>query len=128
MRTDATNEIFVIPAPNKLTFNTAMLLAAACCIPAILSLVFTWDKIMEINWKRRTGVNEDANLNELIEGTNGATVGRMKGVNGKVRFFMTVIEVPLFAAAVLAILVLGELNFFSDQVRYQTEPMASIGT
>ncbi|KAF2730615.1 hypothetical protein EJ04DRAFT_36890 [Polyplosphaeria fusca] len=128
MRTGATNEIFVIPAPSKLTFNTGMLLAAACCIPAILSLIFTWDKILEINWKKRSGnANDDAHLSELIEGTNGATVGRMKGVDGKIRYFLSVIEIPLFAAAVLAILILGETNFFSDQVRYQTEPMASIG-
>src|SRR6186713_2710023 len=45
MRNGPSNNIYVIPAPNRLSFNTAMLIAAACCIPAILSLIFTAFKI-----------------------------------------------------------------------------------
>jgi hypothetical protein len=33
LRGGAANEIFVIPIPHRLTFNTAMLLAAGFCIP-----------------------------------------------------------------------------------------------
>jgi hypothetical protein len=51
MRQRAQNNIYVVPAPEKLTFGTATLLAAACCIPAILSLVSMWNKILEINCK-----------------------------------------------------------------------------
>lgn len=61
------------------------------------------------------------------EGTNGATVESMKGVNSLIRRFLSVVEVPVFGAAVLAILIMGEMNFFTTQVRYQTEPIASIG-
>ena len=61
------------------------------------------------------------------EGTNGATVESMKGVNSLIRRFLSVVEVPVFGAAVLAILILGEMNFFTKQVRYETEPIASIG-
>jgi hypothetical protein len=125
MRGGSANNIYVIPAPHKLSFNTAMLLAAACCIPAILSMIFMWIKILEINWKTRFG---DGELDDTIQGTNGATVGNMRGVNSMVRLFLSVIEIPLFSAAVLAILAIGETNFFSSPVRYQTEPMASIGT
>ena len=118
----------MIPVPDVLNFGTATLLAAACCIPAILSMVSMWNKILEINWKRRWGDNEsEERLDEQIEGTNGATVGRMRHVNGVIRMFLSAIEAPLFIAAVLAILIVGELNFFSDQVYYETEPMASIG-
>ncbi|KAJ2904765.1 hypothetical protein MKZ38_007273 [Zalerion maritima] len=124
MRRGAADDIYVIPAPTKLTFNTATLLAAACCIPAVLSLVSMWYKILEINWKSRFG---PPSLDETIEGTNGATVGKMKGVNEGIRFFLSVIEVPVFCGAVLAILVIGEMNFFSTQVFYQTEPIQSIG-
>jgi hypothetical protein len=124
MRGGSANNIYVIPAPHKLSFNTAMLLAAACCIPAILSMIFMWIKILEINWNTRFG---DSEVNATIQGTNGATVGNMRGVNSMVRLFLSVIEIPLFSAAVLAILVIGETNFFSSAVRYQTEPMASIG-
>ena len=52
----------------------------------------------------------------------------MKGVNSLIRRFLSVVEVPVFGAAVLAILILGEMNFFTKQVRYETEPIASIGT
>lgn len=51
----------------------------------------------------------------------------MKGVNSLIRRFLSVVEVPVFGAAVLAILIIGEMNFFTKQVRYQTEPIASIG-
>ncbi|KAI1141142.1 hypothetical protein F5Y05DRAFT_376501 [Hypoxylon sp. FL0543] len=124
LRQYSTNEIFVIPAPHVLAFNAATLLAAACCIPAVLSLVSMWNKILEINWKTTFGQGDG---NQLIEGTNGATVEGMTKVNGMVRLFLSTIEVPVFSAAVLAILSFGEKNFFSDEVSWQTEPMTSIG-
>ncbi|KAI0006590.1 hypothetical protein F4779DRAFT_556070 [Xylariaceae sp. FL0662B] len=127
MRKDAVNEIFVIPAPHRLTFSAGMLLAAACCIPAVLSLVSTWNKILEISWKTRFGNKDDERMHEPIEGTNGATMSKMSGVNDAVRMFLSTVEVPVFAAAILAILIVGELNFNSYQVRYQTEPITSVG-
>lgn len=124
LRDGANSEIFVIPAPRMLTFNASMLLAAGLCIPAILSLIFTWDKILEINWKRRRQAEED--LNVPVEGAN-VTVGELKGINNVVRTFLSVVEVPLFGGAVTAILIIGEVNFFSKQVRYQNEPITSVG-
>lgn len=128
LRGGAQNNIYVIPAPDKLTFGTATILSAGCCIPAILYLVFMWNKILEINWKTRFG-DRDGNetADEPIEGTNGATVEKMKGVNSLINLFLSAVEIPVFGAAVLAILILGERNFWSHQVRYQTEPIASIG-
>ncbi|KAF2127904.1 hypothetical protein P153DRAFT_342858 [Dothidotthia symphoricarpi CBS 119687] len=123
MRGGAASNVYVIPVPDRLTFNAAMLLAAGFCIPAILSLIFTWDKILEINWKRRSEADE---LDEPIEGAN-VTVGEMRGINNMVRLFLSVVEVPVFGGAVLAILCIGEANFFSEQVMWQTEPMASVG-
>ncbi|GFF28719.1 hypothetical protein IFM58399_02067 [Aspergillus lentulus] len=128
MRQGSANDIYVIPVPEKLTFGAATLLAAACCIPAILSLASMWNKILEINWTRRFG-NPDRNKkqDEVIEGTNGATLGTMNKVNEMIRSFLSVVEVPIFGAAVLVIILIGEMNFFSDQVRYQTERIESIG-
>jgi len=126
MRGGSANNIYVIPSPTVIAFGTATLMAAGCCIPAILSMMFMWGKILEINWKARFGNRAD--MDQLIEGTNGATVGTMKGINDMVRFFLSVVEIPVFGGLVLAILVLGEKNFFSDQVRYQTEPMFAVGT
>ncbi|KAI0837940.1 hypothetical protein F5Y06DRAFT_269416 [Hypoxylon sp. FL0890] len=124
LRQYSTNEIFVIPAPHVLAFNAATLLAAACCIPAVLSLISMWNKILEINWKITFGQGDG---NQLIEGTNGATVEGMTKVNSMIRLFLSTIEVPVFSAAVLAILIFGERNFFSPEVSWQTEPMTSIG-
>ncbi|PGH28069.1 hypothetical protein AJ80_00325 [Polytolypa hystricis UAMH7299] len=129
LREGSANEIYVIPAPDKLTFGTATLIAAACCIPAILSLAFMWTKILELNWKMRFSdeYGDEARIDEPIEGTNGATVGMMGRVNGLIRLFLSVVEIPVFSAAVLAILIMGERNFFSSQVNYQTEPITTIG-
>ncbi|KAF1914295.1 hypothetical protein BDU57DRAFT_557965 [Ampelomyces quisqualis] len=123
LRGGAASEVFVIPVPQRLTFNAAMLLAAGFCIPAILSLIFTWDKILEINWKRR---RQAENSHEPVEGAN-VTVGELKGINNVVRMFLSVVEIPVFSGAVIAILGIGEANFWSHQVSYQTEPMASVG-
>lgn len=51
----------------------------------------------------------------------------MKGIAARIRSWLTLIEIPVFVAAVLAILVKGEMNFFSKPVNYQTEPITSIG-
>jgi hypothetical protein len=127
MRGGSQDNIFVIPTPDKLTFGTATLLSSACCIPAILYLVFMWFKILEINWNIRWGNRDETRLDEVIEGTNGATVGTMKGINTLVSQLLSAIEVPLFGAAVLLIVIFGERNFFSTQVQYQSEPIKSIG-
>ncbi|KID75629.1 hypothetical protein MBR_04880, partial [Metarhizium brunneum ARSEF 3297] len=129
MRGGAANNKYVIPAPDKLTFGTATLLSAACCVHAILWLASMMDKILEINFKSRFGFgpNTDLRLDKPIQGTNGATVGKMNRVNETIRIFISVAIVPIFAGAGLAILIIGETNFFSRQVRYENEPMASIG-
>ncbi|CAO2658005.1 Nn.00g072650.m01.CDS01 [Neocucurbitaria sp. VM-36] len=123
LRGGAAANVNVIPVPKILTFNALMLLSAGFCIPAILSLIFTWDKILEINWKRR---RDTERLDERIEGAN-ITVGEMKGINRVVRLFLSVVEIPLFGGVILTIIGIGEANFFSPQVNYDTEPMGSIG-
>ncbi|KAL1959057.1 hypothetical protein VTO42DRAFT_3298 [Malbranchea cinnamomea] len=129
LRGGAANDIHVIPAPDKLTFGTATLLAAACCVPAILSLIFVWAKILELNWKMRFGEGDGGNErnDELTEDTHGAIVKKVDQVNALIRRLLSVVEVPVFGAAVLAIVIMGERNFFSPQVKYQTEPLAAIG-
>jgi len=125
-RSGSANNIYVIPAPFIITFGTGTLLAAACCIPAILSLISMWNKILEINWKTHFRQREE-HVDEPIEGTNGATLSKMRGINNMIKFSLSVVEVPVFGMAVLALLVVGEMNFFSPPVIYQTEQIASIG-
>ena len=53
LRGGSANNIYVIPAPNKLKSHTATLLAAASCVPAIFLLISNWNKICEINRKAK---------------------------------------------------------------------------
>jgi hypothetical protein len=131
MRGGPNSNIYVIPAPQILDVGTATLLSAACCVQAILWLVSMLDKILDIKWKLQSGEahGQGGQANdEPIEGTNGATKDSMKGVNARVKFFLNMAVVPVFGGILLAILIIGERNFFSPQIRYQNEPMASVGT
>ncbi|TKA79743.1 hypothetical protein B0A55_04362 [Friedmanniomyces simplex] len=116
MREGSGNNIYVIPAPSALTFNAATLLAAACCIPAVLLLVVMWMQILETIWKKSNN-----------NGDGQESIRRAKRTTRVLRLFRKYCEVPLWAAAVLAIMITGERNLFSPPVRYQTEPMASVG-
>ncbi|RFU81955.1 transferase family III [Trichoderma arundinaceum] len=118
----------ILAAPTMLTFGTATLLAAACCVHAIVWMASMTEKVFESNWKSRFGIStDDTQADEPISGTNGATKGTMKGVNDMVRFFLSVAAVPVFGGAGLVILIVGEINFFSGPVSYQVEPLASVG-
>lgn len=122
IRSGSTNNIYVIPAPSFLNFGVATLLAAATCIPAVLMLISIWNNLHEMSWKERFGESD-----MLIEGTNGATAAHMRQVDSSRRAFLSVFEIPIYLGIALAILVIGERNFFSRQVYYQTEPMSSVG-
>ncbi|KAJ5320386.1 hypothetical protein N7508_000669 [Penicillium antarcticum] len=127
LRQGSADNIYVVPTPSQLTFNTTTLLAAGCCVPAILQLVSMWIKIMDANWEKFSRGEKKKKPEEPIEGTNGATLSHMTGITEKIRSWLALIEIPVFAAAVLFILVKGEMNFWSWPVYYQTERIASIG-
>lgn len=91
-------------------------------------MLYFWSLILQETWNNRVnGGTESDRRDEPIDGTNGATVGKMLQINGLVRTVLSTVEAPVFAAAVLAILILGEKNFFSKPVDHGTEPIASIG-
>jgi hypothetical protein len=133
MRGGSANNIYVIPAPEKLDFGMAMLLAAACCIPAILSLNFMPIKILD-NREGSDGDEGEEHARSRPEETLGCSIGRSNSANSEsiegvikvIQFFFTFVEIPVFAGAVLAILIIGELNFWSQPVKNQIEPFASI--
>lgn len=129
MRGGAQNNLYVIKAPRRLNLGTVTLLAAACCIPAILSLVSMWNKILELNWKQKFGDDgQSEDLNAKTPPTNDATQAKMVNlVNPRIRFYLSMVEIPVFGAAILAILIVGEMNFFDYRVAYMTEPIASVG-
>lgn len=79
-----------------------------------------WRSTLELNWQQRFGEKE-----EQVEGVR---VQKSTGELDKyTKIFLQAISVPLFIAALLAVIVIGERNLFSSQLRYQTEPIASIG-
>lgn len=103
LRLKAANNIYVIPVPHQLSFNATTLIAAACCIPAILSLVSMWIKILDDNWEKFSNGKPKQKPDEPILGTNGATITHMNGITNKISKWLALIEIPVFAAAVLAI-------------------------
>ncbi|KAH6646108.1 hypothetical protein BKA67DRAFT_583253 [Truncatella angustata] len=124
----STNNIYVIPAPHVLTFGTGTLLAAACCLPALLSLASMWNRIAEANWAQHFFPKPNTELDQMIDGTNGATDRQMMTVQEQIKKYLRVaIEIPVFGAAVMAIVILGEKNFWSKTVNYMTEPIGSVG-
>lgn len=54
-------------------------------------------------------------------------MAQMQKIKAYIRHLLVVGELPISFAAALAILILGEINFFSAQVRFQTEQMATFG-
>jgi hypothetical protein len=83
--------------------------------------------VLEFNWKTYFGDINGAADNEPIEGTNGARVAEIRSAKAMAKLILSAIYIPLFCGLQLCILVLGERNFFSTPVMYQTEPMSSIG-
>ncbi|KAI8955652.1 hypothetical protein F4801DRAFT_528504 [Xylaria longipes] len=120
IRRDSTNEPVVIPVPQRLTFGAVTLLAAGSSIPLLVFLIFNWRVILESNWNRRFAQEE-------IEGTY-STDPMVTFPNEDVQaIFNSTIRVPFFCVITIILLVFGELNFWSTQVSYQTEPISSVG-
>jgi hypothetical protein len=83
-----------------------------------------WSDILKLNWKFRY---DNRDKKAPIPGTNGATLESMTKVDDHINNFLKIPEALLFSIAVLFIVVVGEMNFMSDQVSWQTEPMSAIG-
>jgi hypothetical protein len=85
------------------------------------------NKILDFQWRVRTGKHKpEQDEKERIKGTK-ATVGMMKDVNKTLGMILGRVEIVVFGGAVIAILVIGEWNFFTKQVYYESEPMYAIG-
>jgi hypothetical protein len=127
MRAGSESNIFVIPAPDKLDFGTATLLAGGCYIPAILFLISMWNRIVDVNWKPHLS---DSSEDEQRPGGGASKItvenSRLDG-KSLLRSQVSDHEAPVFALVVLCILLLGERNLLSTQVRYETETMISHG-
>ncbi|KAJ8113590.1 hypothetical protein OPT61_g4312 [Boeremia exigua] len=117
IRTGTASDINVVPAPRKLSFSAGILISVACCI--YISMPFFDIGLRAIE---HTGVRQSV--------TKSASNDRdeMKISAIFTRAFLGVVEVFFLAIlASLAIVVIGELNLFSAEVIYQTEPFVTIG-
>lgn len=81
-----------------------------------------WGRQLEFNWEQRFVSTEEGKADEEIEDARKFNSGRELR-----RMYLRAFSIPLFIAALLAFIVIGERNLFSSQLRYQTEPIASIG-
>ncbi|KAK0381350.1 hypothetical protein CLIM01_01319 [Colletotrichum limetticola] len=118
LRQKAASEIFVVPRPNELRFGNAMFLAVACCVPAIISLISMRNKIVITDWIKRQNGPQKEKGNESDES---------KDIHRTFSGFLNLIEIFVFGGAALAILILGEINLWSPQMDYHTEPFGSVG-
>ncbi|QDS76398.1 hypothetical protein FKW77_003809 [Venturia effusa] len=84
------------------------------------------NKIRYSNWRKKSGKQPEENEKERIKGTK-ITRGGLKNVNNTLRLVLGRVEIGVFGGLVLAILIIGERNFFSKQVLYESEPMYAIG-
>jgi hypothetical protein len=126
IRQGSANNIYVVPAPKSITFGRGLLLGAGCCIPAVLYLVFMWSEILQLNWKKSRFSDQNIDWTAKIPGTNNATLEWMTKIDDNIKTVLKVPETLLFSFAVLYIVVIGEMNFFSNQVSWQAESMAAI--
>ncbi|OQE36183.1 hypothetical protein PENCOP_c012G06403 [Penicillium coprophilum] len=127
LRREAADNIYVVPIPDELSVNATALIAVGCCVPAILSLVSMLFKILDDNWKKFSNGKRRQKSDEPIEATSQAIIKPSTRTYQKIRYWGSLIEILIFSAFVLAILVKGEMNFWSAQMKYQTEPMQSVG-
>jgi hypothetical protein len=92
------------------------LFSAGCCIPPVIYLVYMWIKILEINWEAAFAVrNDDDRGTKLTK--------KME----KLQRFLRWQESVWIGALVVCIAVLGELNFYSTQIYWQSEPFSAVG-
>lgn len=81
-----------------------------------------WGRQLEFNWVQRMASTEENKAEGEIEEERKFNSGRELR-----RMYFRAFSIPLIIAALLAFIVIGERNLFSSQLRYQTEPIASIG-
>lgn len=130
IRSGSTNNIYVVPAPSTLTSRSAILLAVASCGPAAIMILvmFNGISIFQEDGKTRIDDRDENGPTARVPGGSSSTASR-----GSVKINTLIKRVPKawrylpFIGTALNILIAGEINFFSPQIRYQNEPMSSIG-
>ncbi|KAL2264583.1 hypothetical protein VTJ83DRAFT_7093 [Remersonia thermophila] len=117
LRRGPAENIYVVPNVDVFPYGAATLVATACCIPGVLYLVWTWTKLLDINSEslRRT------NTSSGVFGQDTAS-DKMRLLTMIVSWAVGRVE---FGSAVIAMLVVGELNFLSGPMLWEAEPVTN---
>lgn len=142
---------YVLDMHRGITINTALGLSVGLCIPAILSLVTIWFKLMReklaasveaigkffSSWNDgASSVGEDnmqaASSDQIQRREHDMSEDQMRGDQEKkmdavIRIGLGLVERVVFTSLIIAIVVLGERNFWSAEMRAGVEPMSSVG-
>ncbi len=130
IRSGSTNNIYVVPAPSTLTSRSAILLAVASCGPAAIMIFIMFNGISIFEEEGKTRIEDRGEEGPRAQVTEDSSSAAYRG---KFKIITLIRRVPKawrylpFIGTALNILIAGEINFFSPQIRYQNEPMSSIG-
>ena len=135
---------YVVDMHHGITINTGLGLSAACCIPTVLSMASIWLKLVREKLARSfttllpswgdDGSNMvTASTDEIRRNETKAMSPEQKRrhdekrMDEAIRIGLGLVERIVFSAAILGIVVLGERNFWSPEMRAGVEPMSSVG-
>jgi hypothetical protein len=90
-----------------------------------------WNEILKLTFKRLFSMEEERkwkyeplSAHDPLVDPHVAIMERLKIY---VKIFLATTEIPLFSGAIFLILFIGERNFFSPQVSFQTQSISSPG-
>lgn len=144
IRADSNNPMQPNFAPRKgITLNTGFLLSTAFCVLAFLSIVTMWNQVVLDNARRLGFVpHEDVSIlpkmprrKDESDQSRGGVRGLLDWIShppdnfssGLIRLGLHLIEMLVYSAAMLAIIIISEITFWSADLRAGVEPMTSVG-
>ena len=141
IRADSNNPMQPSFAPRKgVTLNTGFLLSTAFCVLAFLSIVTMWNQVVLDNARKLGFVpHEDTSILPRRKEEGDPSPGGVKGLldwishppdnfsSGLIRLGLHLIEMLVYSAAMLAIIIISEITFWSPDLRAGVEPMTSVG-
>lgn len=129
IRQDPQNTAQYILVPHKgMTLDTATLFCAACCIPALLSLVVMWQQVVRANWQLLYGdTHEEKSPSPVVlpspmsPESGNARENHLrreeKKMDAIIKRGLNLVERIVYCVCILTIVVLGEVIVFASVCR-----------
>lgn len=134
---------YVLNMHRGITINTGLGLSVGFCVPAVLSMASIWLKLVREklpglatylpNWNSDDSESQSnmaaASTDEIWRNEHITPEERHedKKRNDVIRRGLGLVERVVFSAVIVAIVILGERNFWSVEMRAGVEPMSSVG-